>query len=267
MSELNAYLRQTYALTSRELKHWYRSKTQMAMALIMPLMWLGLFGFAMSGFIDMSGLDVDYFSYLAMGMVIITSLSTSMNAGMSVIWDRRFGFLAKLKAAPIPRGVIPLSKVLATTFKATIQSMLILLIGLFLGLNLIEGFGIVELLVIIVAVEAVALTFSSIFVALGLVIKNQEVLMSVNMLLNLPLMFASGAMFPTSTFPGWLKVVANVNPLTYAADAIRRASIPLNDSMLSVPEMSLGQDVVLIVLAAIVVTALGMFFARRGLRE
>jgi len=267
MSELKTYIRQTYALTGRELKHWYRSKMQIAMALIMPLIWLGLFGSAMSGFIDTNTSDLDYFSYLAMGMVIITALSTSMNAGMSVIWDRRFGFLSKLKAAPIPRGVIPLAKVLATTVKATIQSMLILVIGLLLGLDLVDGFGIVQILIIVVAVITVALTFSSIFVAMGLVVKNQEVLMGVNMVLNLPLMFASGAMFPTSTFPDWLKAIANVNPLTYAADAIRRESLNVSSSMLSISDVSLAGDMMVLMIAAVVVTSLGMFFARRGLKE
>lgn len=262
MIELRANIRQTIALTGRELKHWYRSKMQIAMALIMPLVWLGLFGMAMSGFTQ--GMGLDYFSFLAMGMIVITALTTSMNAGMSVIWDRRFGFLNKLKAAPVPRGVIPLSKVLATTVKATVQSLLVLAMGLLLGLNLKPDFGIVGLLVIVVTVVLVALIFSSIFVSLGLVIKNQEALMGVNMLLNLPLMFASGAMFPTAAFPAWLQTVANLNPLTYAADAVRRAAIEVDPHMIL--STTLGQDLMILAVVALVITSLGMFFAQRGLK-
>lgn len=263
MFELRTNLRQTFALTGRELKHWYRSKMQISMALIMPLVWLGLFGMAMSGFTE--GMGLDYFSFLAMGMIVITALSTSMNAGMSVIWDRRFGFLNKLKATPVPRGVIPLSKVLATTVKATVQSLMVLVMGLLLGLNLKPGFGLVGLLVIVITVVLVALTFSSIFVSLGLVIKNQEVLMSLNMLLNLPLMFASGAMFPTASFPAWLQTVANLNPLTYAADAVRRVAIEVDSATLL--STTLGQDLLILAVVALVVTVLGMFFARRGLND
>ena len=268
MSELRTYARQTFALTGRELKHWYRSKMQIFMALIQPIIWLGLFGFAMNGFINSAmeqvGQEIDYMSFLIIGLVIITALTTSMNAGMSVIWDKRFGFLEKLKAAPVPRGVIPLSKVLSTTIKAIVQSLLILVIGLAFGFNFVTGFNVLDFTILILIVAMVALTFSSIFVALGLVIKNQGVLMGVNMLLNLPLMFAPGVLFPTASFPEALKVVANVNPLTYAADAARRVSV--GDVMISIPNISLGMDLLLLFIVAITITALGMFFARRGLR-
>jgi ABC-2 type transport system permease protein len=255
-------VRQTLALTGRELKHWYRSRMQIAMALIQPLMWLGLFGLAMSSFTQSMG--VDYFSFLAMGMVIITALSTSMNSGMSVIWDRRFGFLNKLKAAPIPRGLIPLSKVLSTTVKATVQSLLVLLVGLALGLQLQVGFGILDVLVIVAAVIMTALIFSSLFVTMGLVIDNQETIMGLNMLLNLPLMFASGAMFPIAGLPGWLQTVAKFNPLTYAADAVRRAAMEWDPILMA--SGSMGQDLLILAIAALVMTVTGMALANRALK-
>jgi len=262
MGDFSILAKQTMSLTGRELKHWYRSRIQIVMALVQPLMWLGLFGVAMSGFTQ--GLGVDYFSFLSMGMVIITALSTSMNAGMSVVWDRRFGFLNKLKAAPIPRGMIPLSKVLATTVKATLQSLLVLIVAVLLGLNLLPGFGISELMVVIAVVILTALIFSSVFVALGLVIRNQETIMGINMLLNLPLMFASGAMFPIASLPGWLQTVASMNPLTYAADAVRRVSVDWDPAMMA--SLSLGQDLLVLLVVAIFVTVTGMALANRGLK-
>ncbi|MFA6680050.1 MAG: ABC transporter permease, partial [Candidatus Methanomethylophilaceae archaeon] len=104
------------------------------------------------------------------------------------------------------------------------------------------------------------------FVTIGLVIKNQDVLMSVNVLLNLPLMMASGLMFPTSSFPNWLQVIANLNPLTYAADVIRRVSIDIPNTLISIPSLSIGQDILVIVLVAILFTIFGMLFAKRSLR-
>lgn len=258
------YLSQTFALVGRELKHWYRSKMQIFMVIIQPLIWLGLFGFAMSGLMNAYA-DIDYFSFLCLGMTIITALTTSMNAGMSLVWDRRFGFLDKLKAAPIPRGAIPLSKIIATTIKATIQSLLVLGIALLLGLDA-GGLSVTSILTIVVAVICVAMTFSSIFVALGLVIKSQEVLMGVNMLLNLPLMFASGAMFPTTVLPEALKFIANGNPLTYAADAVRQSWGGM-DQMISVSGISLAGDLIIIVAVALLVTLACMFFARRALKR
>ena len=262
MTNPNSLLRQTLALTGRELKHWYRSRMQIIMALVQPLMWLSLFGLAMSSFTQ--GMGVDYFSFLAMGMVIITALSTSMTSGMSVIWDRRFGFLNKLKAAPIPRWLIPLTKVLSTTVKATVQSLLVLVVGLVLGLRLVPGFGSFEVLVIVVTVIMTAFIFSSMFVTMGLVIRKQETIMGLNMLLNLPLMFASGAMFPIATLPAWLQVIAKLNPLTYAADAVRRVSVEWDPSMMA--SLSLGQDLLVLTAVALIMTIVGMAVADRALR-
>ena len=262
------YLSQTMALVGRELKHWYRSKMQIFMAVIQPLIWLGLFGFAMNGFVNNPSLaegGLDYFSFLSLGMVIITALFTSTNSGMSLIWDRRFGFLDKIRAAPIPRGAIPLSKVLASTVKATFQSVLVLIIALLLGLDP-AGLSVTSILTILLSSVCVSLTFSSVFVAFGLVIKTQEVLMGMTMLMNLPLMFASGAMFPTTTLPEWLKIVANGNPMTYAADAVRHAWGGM-DTLISVPRFSLGQDLILLSAIAVFVTLAGMLFARRTLRR
>ena len=264
MSEIGVYARQTWALTKRELKHWYRSKMQIFMALIQPLIWLGLFGFAMSGFVNTSMTGVDYFSFLSIGMIVMTALTTAMTSGMSLIWDRRFGFLDKLRATPIPRSIIPLARVLSTTIKSIVQTMIVFVIALVLGLHLGSNFDVVSILVMLAVVICVSMTFSSIFVAMGLVIKSQEVLMGLNMLLNLPLMMASGIMFPTSAFPNWLKAIANVNPLTYAADAIRRVTINVPDTMISLPQLMVSQDVLIIVVVAIIVTLLGMVFARKG---
>jgi ABC-2 type transport system permease protein len=265
VSEFRTYVRQLWALVQRELRHWYRNKPQMFMTFFMPLVWLSLFGFAMSGFVESMG-NVDYFSFLAIGILIMTALSTAMNSGMSLAWDRRFGFLDKLKASPIPRGIIPLARVLSTVIKTLFQSMIMLVIALILGLNFVPGFGLWAFAILVLAVTCVSLTFASLFVTVGLVVKNQDSLLSINMLLNIPLMMASGIMFPTSSFPGWLKTIADLNPLTYASDAVRRVSIEMPDSLISIPSLSVGQDMLVLVLFASVVVALGMLFANRGLR-
>lgn len=263
----NAFFKQTLALTNRELKHWYRSKMQIAMALIQPLLWLGLFGTMMTSFVEASGVD-GFFNFLAMGMIVITALSTAMSSGMSLIWDRRFGFLDKIRAAPIPRGVIPLSRVLATSIKAIFQCTVVFLVALAMGLE-VTAFGVWSIPVFLLVVIGVSLTFSSLFVAMGLIIKSQEVFMGVNMLLMMPLMFVSGAMFPLSMMSSAgaigsvLVTIAELNPLTFAADALRSAFV--GDAMNAL-SYSMGTDILILMIVAIVVTSLGMFFARRALK-
>jgi len=263
------FFKQTYALTKREMKHWYRSKIQLFMALIQPFIWLGLFGTIMGSMMDVA--IPGYFNALAMGMIIITALTTSMNSGMSLIWDRRFGFLDKIRAAPIARGAIPLSRVLTATMKSIIQCMIVFMMALAFGLQISpDAFNIWSIPVLFITIIGISLTFSSIFVAIGLILKSHEAFMGINMLLMMPMMFVSGAMFPTGFIGNdVLRAVANANPLTYASDALRSMFIDTgaNNMLLSLPDVAWYLDVAILFVVAVVATILGMYFARHALKS
>ncbi|MDR3282961.1 MAG: ABC transporter permease [Candidatus Methanoplasma sp.] len=273
------YSRQLLSLTGRELKHWYRSRMQIIVTIVQPLVWLGLFGLSAEVFVNMieskGGLDLattDYFSFLSVGIILSTALTTSLTSGMSVVWDRRFGFLDKLRASPVPRGVIPLSKVLASTVKATVQAMAVFAVAVALGLD-VDGLTMHGVSVLLASVILIGLTFSSIFVALGTAIKSFDTYMTLNSLLSMPMMFVSGVMFPTYKFPAWLKAAADLNPLTYASDAARAACLdpewltPAHGfSLLSVPNLSIAEDLLVVAIGAAVVMALSLLFAGRALR-
>ncbi|MDH7508428.1 MAG: ABC transporter permease [Methanomassiliicoccales archaeon] len=239
-------LRQTWTLMIRELKHWYRVKIQIFMALIQPIVWLGLFGQAFQlnklipagdqipgslppfNFSLMFAGAPDYFSYMAAGMLAVIVLFTCMFGGMSIVWDRRFGFLDKLRASPIPRGVIPVSRIGATVIRAMIQMLIVFVIALLFtyvpgltGLTLNPGFNALDFVGLFLAMLLLAIAFASLFTTIALAVENQETLFGVINLLNLPIMFASAALFPTTLMPDWLKAVANYNPLTLAVDAAR----------------------------------------------
>jgi ABC-2 type transport system permease protein len=234
-------IRETWALTVRELKHWYRNKMQIFVTLIQPIVWLGLFGQALNlnkllpagttpaqiaGFF---GGASNYFSFMSIGMLAVIVLFTCMFGGMSIVWDRRFGFLNKLRVAPIPRSSIALSRIFATTFRAIIQMTIVLTIAILFvyvpgltGLSVSPSFSALDLVGLFVAMILLAIMFSSMFTAIALYVENQETLFGIVNLLNLPLMFASAALFPTSIMPTWLQTVANYNPLTLAVDGARQ---------------------------------------------
>lgn len=233
-------LRETYALYIREMKHWYRVKIQIFMTLIQPIVWLGLFGqsFNVLGLLPpgLPGLDPasllsgapDYFSYLATGMLAVIALFTTMFAGMSLVWDRRFGFLTKLRVSPIPRGIVPVSRTGSAVTRAIIQALIVLVIALgfayipgLVGLTLSPDFSFLDLLGMILVLTLLAVGFSCVFISVALAVENQETLFGLINLLNLPVMFASAALFPLAFMPAWLQSVAKVNPLTWAADACR----------------------------------------------
>ena len=223
-------IRETYALTVRELKHWYRVKVQILMALVQPIVWLGLFGQALNLPLPASQLAnaPNFFSYMSIGMLAVITLFTCMFGGFSLVWDRRFGFLTKLRVAPISRGTVPLSRIIATTIRSITQAVIVFLIALafvfvpgLIGLTVSPAFNVLDLLGLLAVLVLLAVSFSAVFISIAISIENMETLMAVVNLLNLPIMFASAALFPTSFMPDWMKVVVNLNPLTWAVDAAR----------------------------------------------
>jgi ABC-2 type transport system permease protein len=167
----------------------------------------------------------DYFSYMAVGMIAFTALFTTMFSGMSVVWDRRLGFLNKVLSTPVSRAVIIFSKVLSATLRSMFQAGLIILIAVAFGLQFGANFSILNILGVFAIMFLICVGLSSIFIAITIRSTRIETPMAVVNLINLPLMFASNAFFPTKLMPDWLQTIAKVNPLTYTTDAVRQLLI------------------------------------------
>jgi len=247
-----------WALTNRELKKWYKNPYLFILSIIQPLIWMGLFGRAMNigaiftstqipiptlnpplnlpqqiqlgeAFSNLSTTMMektfgtsDYFSYMSVGIVSFVVLFTTMFSGMSIVWDRRLGFLNKVLSTPVARGSILMSKVFNAVIRSIIQSAIVLGFAFALGLTVGPDFTPINLLGVFAAVFLVSIGLSSIFIAIAIRSTRWETQMAVMNLLNLPLLFASNALFPTSLMPDWLQPVTKINPITYATDATRQ---------------------------------------------
>jgi len=228
-----------WALTNRELKKWYKNPYLFILSIIQPLIWMGLFGRAM----NLSAIftnnpqipqqfaqqimrqtfgTADYFSYMSVGILSFVVLFTTMFSGMSIVWDRRLGFLNKVLSTPVARGSILMSKVLSAVIRSLLQAAIVLGFAFVLGLTLGPDFTPLNLLGVFGALFLISLGLSSIFILIAIRSTRWETQMAVMNLLNLPLLFASNALFPTSLMPDWLQAVAKVNPITYATDATRQ---------------------------------------------
>jgi ABC-2 type transport system permease protein len=248
-----------WALTNRELKKWYKNPYLLALSIIQPLIWMGLFGRTMNLtaiFTDYkiptpivpnvdptivakvaaafaSEFNVtkimantfgvsDYFSFMSVGIVSFVTLFTTMFSGMSIVWDRRLGFLNKALSTPVARGAILMSKVFNAVIRSIIQAAIVLGFALVLGLQVGADFTPLNLLGVFAAVFLIGMGLSSIFIAIAIRSTRIETQMAVMNLLNLPLLFTSNALMPTSIMPDWLQPISNVNPITYATDATRQ---------------------------------------------
>jgi len=275
------------ALTNRELKKWYKEPVILLLSLVQPILWIGIFGKAMnfasmfkSASLEIPGLTVpkqiideigslvlkqtfgttDYFSFLAVGMLSFIVLFTSMSSGMTIVWDRRLGFLGKLLTTPVPRGSIIVSKVIASIVKSLVQATIILLIGVLLGLRFAFGmFAPVAFIITYLSLFLLSFGFSSLFLMLALRSTRWETQMAIMNLLNLPLLFSSNSFYPISSMPWWLKPVALANPLTYANAVSRWALLGIT------PQVSVMLSMIYLVAFAVIFTALGITLSWRYL--
>ena len=170
------------------------------------------------------GVD-QYFSFMAVGMLSFVVVFTAMFSGMSIVWDRRLGFLNKALSTPVPRGAIIMSKVLNSVISSLIQAAIVIALALLLGMQLSASFTVLNLLVAFAALFLLCLGLSSLFLAIAIRSTRWETQMAVVNLLNLPLLFTSNALFPTAFMPSWLQPISNINPITYGTEAVRQMLI------------------------------------------
>lgn len=229
-----------WALTNRDLKKWYQNPVVFVIGIIQPILWLALLGKAMNisaiiptGIPGLSAAAImestfgtaDYFSFMAMGMVAFVTVFTTAFVGISVVFDRRLGFMNKVLSTPVSRSVIILSKVVSASIRSVFQAAIVTVIAYLLGLQLGANFTVFSVFGVFAIVFLIGIGLSSMFTAITLRTTRMETPQAIFNLVTLPLMFASSAYFPISNMPGWLQAIANVNPISYTIDAVRRLMI------------------------------------------
>jgi ABC-2 type transport system permease protein len=209
-------IRGLYTLWLREVKRYLRDRTRIISSFVQPLLWLVIFG---KGISFSSVPNVSYQQYIFPGIIGQTLLFTSMFMGISVIWDREFGFLKEIMVAPISRFSVFLGKMLGDSTDAVIQGTIVFCLGFLLGfpLNPIIFFEILPIMVLATfGLVAIGLTIASF-------IESLESFGVIQSFINLPLFFLSGALFKIhgGPMPDWMQTVSSLNPLTYSVDALR----------------------------------------------
>ncbi len=208
----------------RQLKRFTRARSRVIGSIFNPLIWMIFFGLGWSGLFTSSMAKLlfkglDYMSFLAPGMVVMAIFTASLFSGMSVIWDREFGFLKELLVAPASRTAIILGRSIGDSITALAQG-LVILAASFLLASQLNPLGI-PLAVAVGLLAAIA--FTSMGIAIASTMRSFEGFNLIMTFLMLPLLFLSGAFYPIDSLPTWLKTLVYLNPLTYAVDATRYA--------------------------------------------
>ncbi|MEM5790601.1 MAG: ABC transporter permease [Candidatus Aenigmatarchaeota archaeon] len=210
MSELEGI----YTIWLREVIRYSRDKSRIVSSFIQPLLLLFVLG---SGFSFVKFGSLNYQTFLFPGIVVVSLVGVSIASGISVIWDREFGFLKEILVAPVSRTSIFVGKAFGGCTIALIQGIIILSLSFILKIHL-------TFYSFFISIGLMALLSLSL-VSIGLIIASLiESMESFGMIMNFiifPLIFLSGAFFPLQEAPSWLKIISFLNPLTYGVEAMR----------------------------------------------
>jgi ABC-2 type transport system permease protein len=209
-----------FYLTGRRLRVFVQQPAFLVVTLIQPAIWLFLFGNLFRRIVDLPGFGSgNYLTYLVPGVVVMSAVSSSMWSGMGVLEEIDRGTMNRFLITPARRGAILDAVVVESSLSVTIQSVIIVLLGLAAGARYPLG----GVLLLIASAALLGVVFSALSNTAGMLVRQRESIIGLNTLLLLPLTFLSSAFMAPGLMPGWMQAVAKGNPVNWALSMCRSA--------------------------------------------
>jgi ABC-2 type transport system permease protein len=240
----------------REVVRFYRQRSRVVGVIASPvLFWIVLgsgFGTSFHG----QG-SRNYLDYFFPGALVMIVLFTAIFAMMSLIEDRKEGFLLSVMVAPVHRSAIVLGKVLGGTTLAAIQGLIFLVFGVALGIH----FTLLQVGLLVLTVFLIAFSLTALGFAIAWPMDSTQGFHAVINLFLIPLWLLSGSLFPLTGASGWMRLLIRLNPLTYGVEALRTLLFPAS----AAPEFPLAMS--LSILAAFCAVIFAVAFAAANRRS
>lgn len=216
-----------FALWKRGLKAFVRNKTGLIFSLIFPFFFVYVFGAIFKNdFID------NPIAYMLSGVIITTVFESALNLASSTVDDMVSGFMKEVLVSPAKRVYVALGQLLSAATVSTLQGILILVIGSFIGIKFTKWS---TPFFVLLSMIFIGIVFSGVGLFLATKVRNGQTFQIVKTAVTMPLTFLSGAYIPLSMLPKSLRFVAYLNPMTYATAFFRM--IVLEKAHLSVPDL------------------------------
>ena len=243
--------RSIWVIAYRELLRFVQDRPRMVSSFSMPIIFLIIFGAGFGRLIGQMMPGVDYIQFMYPGILAMTVLMTSVMSGISIVWDREFGFLKEVLVSPLSRSGVLAGKAVGAATIAIIQGAIMLVLAPIVNvpINLGTVLALLPLLLIL------SLALSGLGLLIGARMRSQQGFQIVMQLVIFPMMFLSGIFFPVSGVATWLEVLSKLNPVTYGIDAIRQVFLGTEVAGVTVFGHTMG-----IVDSAIVVAMVGVVF-------
>ncbi|ACX51707.1 daunorubicin resistance ABC transporter, inner membrane subunit B [Ammonifex degensii KC4] len=214
-------IRTVYTIWLREWLRFLRERSRIIGMIGQPLLYFLIVGQGISAAMAFRaappGVNLSYLQFMYPGILAMSVLFTSIFSGISIIWDREFGFLKEVLVAPVPRWAIALGKALGASTVALCQAAILLALAPLAQVHL--TLPLIGKLLAVLFLISLAITFLGVAIA-----SRMETMEGFQMIMNflvMPLYFLSGAMFPLTNVPAWMSTLMHFDPLTYGVDALR----------------------------------------------
>jgi len=209
--------RAAFVVWQRELIHLTKDRTRIVSALVQPVLFLFVLGVGLASLVTTHNGSVDFKTFLFPGVLATSVLFTAAFSGVSMVWDREFGFLREMLVAPVSTTAILTGKCVGGATVATMQSLVLLALAGLVGVP----YSPVMMLALVGLLFLMAFLITAFGLVLAARVKQVQSAMPMVQLIITPLMFLSGALFPLTRLPTWLTVLTHLNPMTYAVEPIR----------------------------------------------
>ena len=222
-NEIGTTLRHTWYLTGRKLHAVLRQPAFVAVGLVQPVIWLFLFGQLFRKVVDIPGFGHggSYLAYLIPGIVAMNAMNGNMWSGMNAMEEIDRGTLNRFLVSPARRVALMNANVAEQAVTTTIQTIIILGLGLAGGARY-PG-GVLGAVIVAVASILIGNVFGALSNTVGMLVRQREAIIGINVFFMLPLTFLSSAFLPATLMPGWMQGIARCNPLNWAVQAGRDA--------------------------------------------
>ena len=225
------------AIAGAELQRVRREPSVLVTRAAQPLLWLLVFGAALSRARNLTTGGVPYQAFIVPGVLAQSVLFIAIFSGLSIIWERDLGITQRILVAPAFRSAIILGKALGAGLRALAQVAVVLVVVAVARIPLHwSAVGVVGTLATAVLG---AMLLSSVSMVMASAVRSREQFMGIGQLVTLPLFFASNALYAVSLMPGWLRAVARGNPLTYEVEIMRRLLLDVGPNRLLVDASAL----------------------------
>lgn len=252
-----SYAGTVVAMAQAELYRARRERSVLVARAAQPLLWLLVFGSAVSRVRELGTQEVPYKAFLVPGVLAQSVLFVAIFSGMAIIWERDLGITQRILVAPASRSAVILGKAASAGMRAVIQVAVVLAVVAAIRIPLEWSVG--SVLGSLLAVLLGATMLSAFSMVIASLVRSREQFMGLGQLVTLPLLFASNALYTVSIMPGWLQAVAKVNPLTYLVELLRQLLVGVGPNRMLV-------DVAVLVAGIVVTVAIASrSFPRRVL--